>query len=121
MIDHGYWAVAQNGAFESIWSDFQALLETDALRAAGARDIKPETPLRDRLLAGIGSGAHPVGGCAIGSVVDPDLAVLGIDGLTVADASVFPSHVSNNPNLTVHVVGEVAAAKLRARPTAAAS
>jgi choline dehydrogenase len=112
-IDHGYWPLVQTGAFAPIWDDFQALMGTDALGAAGARDTAEGMPLDDRLLAGLGSGAHPAGGCAIGQVVDPDLEVLGIDGLTVADASVFPRHVTNNPNLTVHVIGEVAAAKLR--------
>jgi choline dehydrogenase len=114
VIDHGYWPVAERGAFENVWSDFGALLETTVLRAAHATDPYAGTSLRDRLLSGLGTGAHPAGGCAIGTVVDPDLAVHGIDGLLVADASVFPRHVTNNPNLTVHVVGEMAAAKLRA-------
>ena len=65
------------------------------------------------------SGHHGAGGCAIGAVVDPDLRVLGIDGLHVADASVFPAHVTNNPNVTVHMVGEVAAARISGRRPAA--
>jgi choline dehydrogenase-like flavoprotein len=32
--------------------------------------------------------------------------VQGVDNLRVADASVFPNHVSGNPNLTTFVVGE---------------
>ena len=91
-------------------------METDALRAARARDVHPEMSLDERLLRGLSSGAHPAGSCAIGQVVGPDLDVLGIDGLTIADASVFPRHVTNNPNLMVHVVGEIAAAKLRGQP-----
>ena len=69
-------------------------------------------------MAMMNSGQHPAGGCGIGTVVDSDLAVYGIDGLTVADASVFPVHVTNNPNLTVHVVGEVAARILTGRRAA---
>jgi len=53
-----------------------------------------------------------MGTCAMGKVVDEDLRVYGLDGLVVADASVFPSHVTNNPNLTCFMVGERAAEKL---------
>jgi choline dehydrogenase len=114
VIDHGYWPLVETGAFERPWEDFNALLRTRALRAAGGRDARAGVGLRERLLDAVASGSHPAGGCAIGRVVSPDLEVLGVDGLTVADASVFPRHVTNNPNLTVHVVGELAAAKLRA-------
>ena len=58
----------------------------------------------------------PAGGCRIGEVVDADLRVKGVDGLRVADASVFPRHVSNNPNLTCHMVGERLAALMGAGP-----
>ena len=63
-------------------------------------------------MSNLTTGFHPAGGCAIGQVVDPDLRVLGFEGLVVADASVFPRHVSNNTNLTCHMVGEYAAAKV---------
>lgn len=55
---------------------------------------------------------HPVGTCRMGdpadprTVVDPDLRVLGVDGLRVADASIFPSMTSVNPNITVMMIGE---------------
>jgi choline dehydrogenase len=64
------------------------------------------------LLDGMGTAFHPAGGCSIGRVVDEDLRVFGIDGLRIADASVFPLHVTNNPNLTCIMVGERAAAKI---------
>lgn len=53
---------------------------------------------------------HPVGTCRIGtgpedSVVDPALRVHGIDGLRVADASVFPSITSGNTNAPAMMVG----------------
>lgn len=109
VIEHGYWNVVGQGAFGPVWDDYQALLATSAFRGASAQDILGETSMEDRLLRMMSSGAHPAGGCGVGSVVDSDLAVLGIERLSVADASVFPVHVTNNPNLTVHVVGEVAA------------
>ena len=69
----------------------------------------------ERLRRGVLSGTHPVGGCGIGRVVGPELDLFGLERLTVADASVFPRHVSNNPNLTCHAVGERAAAILSGR------
>ncbi|MGH3664700.1 MAG: GMC family oxidoreductase [Egibacteraceae bacterium] len=55
---------------------------------------------------------HPAGTCRMGapddprSVVGPDLAVLGITGLRVADASVFPSMTTTNPAITCMMIGE---------------
>jgi choline dehydrogenase len=79
------------------------------------RDLNEGMALQERVRAGLFTGTHPAGGCEIGRVVDPDLSVYGLEGLTVADASVFPMHVTNNPNLTCHVVGEVAAARISGR------
>ncbi|TNM49572.1 hypothetical protein FHP29_01610 [Nocardioides albidus] len=52
---------------------------------------------------------HPTSTCRIGSVVDPDLRVLGVDGLRVADASVMPNVVSGNTNAAAIMIGEKAA------------
>jgi choline dehydrogenase len=112
-IHHGYWAATELGVFDGIWDDFRQLMDSEAMRRAGARDPAAGASLRERLQAGLGTGAHPAGGCAIGAVVDPDLNVIGVPGLSVADASVFPSHVTNNPAMTVHVVGEIGAERLR--------
>ena len=64
----------------------------------------------------IGTCYHPVGTAAIGTVVDDDLRVLGLDGLLVADGSVFPTQISNNTNHTCYMIGELAARKLGAAP-----
>ncbi len=60
---------------------------------------------------------HPVGTCRMGvddrAVVDPRLAVRGIDGLHVADASVFPSITGGNTNVPSILVGERCADILR--------
>ena len=66
---------------------------------------------------------HPVGTCRMGSddaaVVDPQLRVRGIDGLRVADASVFPRIVGGNTNAVVVMVAEKAADLVRGKPAPA--
>ena len=52
---------------------------------------------------------HPVGTCAIGTVVDAELRVQGIDGLRVADASVMPAVPRGNTNAPSIMIGERAA------------
>lgn len=52
---------------------------------------------------------HPCGSCAMGDVLDTRLRLKGVHGLRVADASVFPNHVSGNIMSCVYVVGEKAA------------
>jgi choline oxidase len=55
---------------------------------------------------------HPASTCAMGaaddaaSVVDPELRVIGVEGLRVADASIFPEIVYVNPAISCFVVGE---------------
>jgi len=52
---------------------------------------------------------HPTSTCSIGTVVDPQLRVLGIERLRVVDASIMPSVVRGNTNAAVIAIAEKAA------------
>jgi choline dehydrogenase-like flavoprotein len=52
---------------------------------------------------------HLTSTCRIGSVVDPELRVLGVEGLRIADASVMPNVTSGNTNAPAIMIGEKAA------------
>ena len=65
---------------------------------------------------------HPLGTCKMArasdaaAVVDPELKVLGIDGLRVVDASVMPDLIGGNINAAVIMIAEKAADLIRGRP-----
>ncbi|MFI1797521.1 GMC family oxidoreductase [Streptomyces sp. NPDC020379] len=56
---------------------------------------------------------HPVGTCAMGTVVDAELRVTGVDGLRVCDASVMPVIPRGNTNAPTIMIAERAADLIR--------
>lgn len=60
-------------------------------------------------------GYHATSSCSMGdpadpnAVLNPELRVIGVDGLRVVDASAMPSNVSGNPNATIIMLAEKAA------------
>jgi choline dehydrogenase len=59
---------------------------------------------------------HPSGTCAMGSVVDERLQVLGVEGLRVVDTSVMPIVGRGNLNAAAIVIAEKAADLMTGRP-----
>jgi len=114
-IDHDYLSAdADVAMFANAWEAARELLATEPFRRCGARWLEPDLDIREHLLANMGPAHHQSGTCAMGpdstaSVVGPDLHLHGVEGLMVADSSVFPATVMHNTNLTCYVVGEVAA------------
>lgn len=102
------------------------LLQSAGLQDSGERTIvlSDEMVEEDELLGhyvrlSLDSGYHPVGTARMGpaddpgAVVDEQLRVHGTDGLWVCDASVMPSIVNCNTNLTSIMIGERLADRLR--------
>ncbi len=73
------------------------------------------------------SAYHPCGTCRIGpandplSVVDPELRVIGVEGLRVADTSVIPLITTGNLNAPAIMIGEKASDLIRGRDPLPAS
>ncbi|MCK0142197.1 choline dehydrogenase [Aliiroseovarius sp. F20344] len=73
------------------------------------------------------SAYHPCGTCRMGraddpmAVVDPDLRVIGVDGLRLADSSVFPRITNGNLNGPSIMVGEKASDHILGRRLPAAN
>jgi choline dehydrogenase len=92
------------------------LLRTRALNPWMDGELAPGPDAHDleawarRLVQGF---YHPVGTCAIGNVVDPELRVRGLDALRVVDASVLPDAVRGHTNAITLAVAERAAALMR--------
>jgi choline dehydrogenase-like flavoprotein len=64
------------------------------------------------------TSAHPQGGNALGAVVDEDFRVRGLENLYLCDASVFPTSVHVNPQLTVMGLAQYAARRIVGPPPA---
>lgn len=82
----------------------------EIFRALGAREF---------ITSNVNFSLHQMGGCAIGTdpnraVVNPDFQVFGMENLTIADGSVFPSAPGINPSLSIMANSHHAGEKLLA-------
>jgi choline dehydrogenase-like flavoprotein len=90
-----------------------------ATETAPGPDVRTGDEIAEFIRATASTVFHPVGTCRMGSdsraVVDPTLRVIGLEGLRVADASIFPSIMGGNTNAPTVMVAEKAATLLQRR------
>ena len=110
------------------WADFRKAIRLtreifaqDAFAPYTSHEIQPgadaqsDADLDDFIREHVESAYHPCGTCKMGAasdpmaVVDPDCRVIGVDGLRVADSSIFPQITNGNLNSPSIMTGEKAA------------
>ena len=72
-----------------------------------------DSEFKEFMTATVMDTVHATSTCAMGSVVDPEGRVLGLEGLRVADTSILPWTTRANTNLTAILVGEKIAEAMR--------
>ena len=77
------------------------------------RAVASDAQILDAVRNAGSSGYHPVGTCRMGTVVDAQLRVRGVEGLRVVDASVMPLLVSGNTNAATLMIAEKASDIMR--------
>jgi choline dehydrogenase len=80
--------------------------------------VKTDEQILDFIRGNAHTAYHPIGTCRMGpagpkTVVDERLKVHGLEGLRIADASIFPTMPSGNTNAPCIMVGEKAADLIR--------
>ena len=78
-------------------------------RIAPAVNVDSDAELLDYIRSDGVTSYHPTSTCRMGAVVDADLRVQGVSGLSVVDASVMPFVVSGNTNAATIMIAEKAA------------
>ncbi|WP_137110960.1 choline dehydrogenase [Rhodobacter sp. SY28-1] len=89
--------------------------------------VQSDIQLDDFLREHVESAYHPCGTCRMGrasdpmAVVDPECRVIGVEGLRVADSSIFPQVTNGNLNAPSIMTGEKAADHILGRTPLPAS
>jgi choline dehydrogenase len=113
---------------DSDWQDFRTCIRLtreifgqDAFAPYRGKEIQPgegcqsDDELDDFIREHVESAYHPCGTCKMGAasdkmaVVDPECRVIGVEGLRVADSSIFPRITNGNLNAPSIMTGEKAA------------
>ncbi len=125
----------------SDWDDFRRcirltreIIGQDAFKPFLKSEIQPgvnvqsDDELNAFIMEHVESAYHPCGTCRMGAaddpmaVVDPEARVIGVEGLRLADSSVFPRVTNGNLNAPSIMTGEKAADHILGRtPLAAAN
>ena len=111
-IDHGF--LHDERDIEVVTEAFErlrAIVAEPELEPYAGRELRPgpEVGAEEYVRASTRGFFHPVGTCAIGSVLDERCRVLGFETLYVVDASAIPEIPSANTNLTTVALAERAA------------
>ena len=118
----------------SDWEDFRSCIRLtreifgqDAIKGFVKHEIQPGAALQSDaeldafIKEHVESAYHPCGTARMGrrddpmAVVDPECRVIGVEGLRVADSSIFPRVTNGNLNAPSIMVGEKAADHLLGR------
>jgi choline dehydrogenase len=109
VVDHGLLAdpVDAEVLVEGI-AHVRALAASAGIARLAGREVRPGADVSPDEHARTAARGffHPTGTCAIGSVVDAECRVLGLEHLYVADASVMPEVPRVNTNLATAAVAE---------------
>jgi len=108
LVEHGFLSDPRDLAvLEEGLELGRRLAATEPMRSLIDRELRPgpQDPA-DFLREHVSTYYHAAGTCPIGSVVDADGRVRGIDKLYVADASIMPAIPRANTNLTVVAIAE---------------
>ena len=124
----------------SDWEDFRSCIRLtreifgqEAFKPFLKEELQPgprvqnDIQLDDFLREHVESAYHPCGTCRMGrasdamAVVDPDCRVIGVEGLRVADSSIFPQVTNGNLNGPSIMTGEKAADHILGRTPLPAS
>ena len=120
-IEHGFLSHdADAEALAAGIEELRHIVSREPVSRYSAQEVRPGSRVSagDYARAAARGFFHPVGTCAIGSVVDPQGRVLGHESLYVADASIMPTIPRANTNLTVAAIAERIAATIgRAGPS----
>ncbi|MGR3495644.1 GMC family oxidoreductase [Citreimonas sp.] len=126
MIDPGYLSdPADIDLLLACIREARRIVSQSAFAELEPREISPgpDRTTDEALIADIrevsSTSWHPVGSCRMGqdadAVVAPDLQVHGLQGLSIADASVMPRMNTGHPNAPVIMIAEKAADLIMAR------
>ncbi|NIY72250.1 choline dehydrogenase [Marivivens donghaensis] len=124
---------------EQDWEDFRTcirltreIFKQPAFAPYAGKEIQPgadcqtDDELDDFTRQHVESAYHPCGTCKMGdrndpmAVVDPECRVIGVDGLRVADSSIFPRITNGNLNAPSIMTGEKASDHILGRSPLAA-
>jgi choline dehydrogenase len=105
-IDHRLLSDPDGRDRETLLAGLELVHELGATEPLARLGRPVDLPDNDRIDSTLGIYFHPVGTCAVGSVVDSDGLVRGVENLYVADASVMPSIPRANTHLTTLAIAE---------------